>query len=218
MRGIGPALGAEIEDGNGVLVLLLRPVLLLDLPLDRQAVAVPARNVVGVEAAHLAGAVDHVLEDLVQRGADMQVAVGVGRAVMQDELLPRPRCRAQLAPEVHRLPPGQHRRLLLRQVAAHGKIGGGQEHGVAIIAAGCRWVGLVGHGTGLARSGDRQGKWDARPGAQFRPGALASGRAANSRYDDPDHARDYAVYRRNRQVMRRRAGRGPARHRRRSAP
>ena len=153
MRGIGPALRPEIQHRNGVLVLLLRPVLLLDLPFDRQAVAVPTRDILGVEAAHLAGAVDHVLEDLVQRGADMQVAVRVRRAVMQDELLPPRRSRAQLAPQVHRLPPRQHRRLLLRQVAAHRKCGGGQEDGVSIVAAGGRGIALgVGHGMGLARS------------------------------------------------------------------
>ena len=73
-------------------------VLLLDLPLDRQAVAVPAGDVVGVVAGHLARAVDDVLVDLVQRGADMDVAVRVGRAVMQDELRPPSRRGAQARP------------------------------------------------------------------------------------------------------------------------
>jgi hypothetical protein len=66
-----------------VLVLALGAVLLLDLPLDRQAVAVPARHVVAVVPAHLERAGDHVLQDLVERMADMDVAVGIGRAVMQ---------------------------------------------------------------------------------------------------------------------------------------
>ena len=85
---IGAAFGAEFQDRDLVLVLLLRAVLLLDLPFDRQAVAVPAGDVVGVVAGHLRGAVDHVLQDLVQRVADVQRAVGIGRAVMQDEFRP----------------------------------------------------------------------------------------------------------------------------------
>ncbi len=35
-------------------------------------------------AAHLEGAGDDVLEDLVQRVADMDIAIGIGRTVMQD--------------------------------------------------------------------------------------------------------------------------------------
>ena len=81
-----------------VLVLALGAVLLLDLPFDREAVAVPARHVVGVEAQHLLAARHHVLEDLVERVADMDVAVGVGRAVVQHEFRParaRPRAAAR---------------------------------------------------------------------------------------------------------------------------
>ena len=50
-----------------VLVLALGAILLLDLPFDRQAVAVPARHVVRVVAEHLVRADDDVLQDLVQR-------------------------------------------------------------------------------------------------------------------------------------------------------
>jgi hypothetical protein len=42
MLGIGAAFGAEFLDRNLILVELLLAVLLLDLPLDRQAVAIPA--------------------------------------------------------------------------------------------------------------------------------------------------------------------------------
>ena len=47
--------------------------------------AVPARDVLRVETRQLAAFDDHVLEHLVQRVADMQLAVGVGRAVVQHE-------------------------------------------------------------------------------------------------------------------------------------
>src|SRR2546427_5637617 len=59
---------------------------LFDGVLDGQAVAVPARHVQRVEAFELAALDDHVLERLVHRMADVDLAVGVGRAVMQDEL------------------------------------------------------------------------------------------------------------------------------------
>ena len=71
------------------------------LPLDRQAVAVPARHIGRILAEHLLRAVDDVLQDLVQRGAEMDVAVGVGRAVVQDEFLAaraRPRAAAVRGP------------------------------------------------------------------------------------------------------------------------
>ncbi len=61
-----------------------------DLVLDRQAVAVPARHVGRVEAGQRLRADDDVLEDLVDRVADVDVAVGVGRAVVQDETCGRP--------------------------------------------------------------------------------------------------------------------------------
>ena len=96
--GIGAAFGAELQHRHRILVAAGLAVFLLDLPLDRQAVAVPAGDVVGVVAGHLARAVDHVLQDLVQRVADMQVAVGVGRPVMQDEVLPPARLRRAAAP------------------------------------------------------------------------------------------------------------------------
>jgi hypothetical protein len=59
---------------------------LLDLVLDGQAVAVPAGHVDGVHALELARLDDHVLEDLVDGVTDVDVAVGIRRAVVQHEL------------------------------------------------------------------------------------------------------------------------------------
>jgi len=81
------ALLAELDHRYRVLVLALGAVFLLDLPLDRQAVAVPARHVIGIVAEHLLAARHDVLENFIERVADMDVAVGVRRAVMQDEFL-----------------------------------------------------------------------------------------------------------------------------------
>ncbi len=83
--GEDPAFLAEFDDRHLVLVAALGAVLLLDLPFDRQAVAVPAGDVVGIMAERALGAHHDVLQDLVERVADMDVAVGIGRAVMQHE-------------------------------------------------------------------------------------------------------------------------------------
>ena len=50
---------------------------------NRQTVAVPAGDVLRVKARELFGLDDHVFQHFVQRVADVQFAVGVGRAVVQ---------------------------------------------------------------------------------------------------------------------------------------
>ena len=81
----GAALAAELDDRHRVLVLAPGAVVLLDLPFDRQPVAVPARHVVRVVPEHLLRAHYKVLENLVERVPDVDVAVGVGRPVVQHE-------------------------------------------------------------------------------------------------------------------------------------
>ena len=119
--GEGPAFLAELDHRHLVLVLALGAVLLLDLPFDRQPVAVPSRHIVGVLAKHLLGAVDHVLEDLVERRADMDVAVGIGRAVVKDELHPPFPRRAKLGEQTDPLPTLQQFGLGVRQSRLHGE-------------------------------------------------------------------------------------------------
>src|SRR5690242_2729135 len=133
MRGEVAAFLAELEDRHLVLRLLLRAVFLFDLPLDRQPMAVPARHVDRVAAEHLLRAVDHVFEDLVERMADVQIAVGIGRAVMEHVFL-TPLGRRALPPiEADLLPARQQRGLALRQLAAHREIGLRQKDGFAVI-------------------------------------------------------------------------------------
>ena len=135
---VDPAFGktaAFLTEGDGVHVVLvqaLRPVLFLDLPFDRQAVAIPARHIAAVLAHHLLRTDDEILEDLVERMADVQMPVGIGRAVMQDKrrsagFLPQAVIDADL------FPAGKPVGLAAWQVGAHGKIGLGQKDGVAVI-------------------------------------------------------------------------------------
>src|SRR4029077_20443276 len=95
MGGKLPAFATELINRDAVLRLIARAILLLDNPLDRQPVAVPARNIGGVLAEHLLRAVDDILEDLVQRGPEMDLPIGVRRAVVQDEFLAPERGSAQ---------------------------------------------------------------------------------------------------------------------------
>ena len=47
---------------------------------------IPARDVGGLEPRHVLVLDDDVLENLIQGGADVDVAVGIGGAVVEDEL------------------------------------------------------------------------------------------------------------------------------------
>ena len=100
-------------------VALLRSELAIDLQLDRQAVAVVARQVRHVEAGHRARLDDEVLEDLVERRAEVDLAVGVRRAVVEDELRRAAALRANLPVQVHGLPAGDRFRLGRLQVRLH---------------------------------------------------------------------------------------------------
>ncbi len=58
-------------------------VFFLDLDFDGHAVAVPAGHIVGIEAIHRAAFNDDVFQDFVDRVADVNVAVGIRRAIVQ---------------------------------------------------------------------------------------------------------------------------------------
>ena len=88
--GIGAAFPPEGDDRLRIREVGLRLAFgsvefLLDLPFDREPVTVPAGNVVGFPPRHLVRAHDDVFQRLVERGADMDVAVGVRRPVVEHE-------------------------------------------------------------------------------------------------------------------------------------
>jgi hypothetical protein len=87
--------------------------------LDGEAVAVPAGDVGGVEAGHGAGLDDEVLEELVEGVAEVDVAVGVGGAVMQDIHGLAGACLANLAVEVLLLPLGEQAGLEGGKICLH---------------------------------------------------------------------------------------------------
>ena len=164
---IDPAFGeaaaflAEGDDIHVILVQALGAVLFLDLPFDRQAVAIPSRHITGIAAHHLLAAHDHVFQDLVQRMADVQMPVGIGGAVMQGEGLARAVCQrrlfAQPVIDADPRPARQPVRFALGQARAHRKVGFRQEDGVAVVCL--AWAGGIGaHRMRSLKTGDDRAK------------------------------------------------------------
>ena len=91
--------------------------------LDRQAMAVPSRHIGGVEAGHRFRFDDDVFQNLVERMADMDAAVGVGRAIVQEIAGPALAGFLNARIQAFLLPPGEQFRLPLRQIGLHRKIG-----------------------------------------------------------------------------------------------
>ena len=91
----------------------------------------PSRARTGVrKPAHRLVADRHVLERLVERGADVDVAVRERRAVVQDEDWGARAPPLDRVVEARLLPMGHPRRLALREARPHGKIRPGQLQGV----------------------------------------------------------------------------------------
>ena len=172
---VDPAFGelaAFLAEGDGVHVILVQPlgaVLFLDLPFDRQAVAIPARHIARIAPHHLLAAHHHVLQDLVQGVTDMQMPVRIGRAVMQDEGF-APLFFAQTVVDADLFPTLQPGRFAQRQARAHRKIGFGQEQGVFVV--GRYFGGIRTHGVGSGHHGICWGiskAWRNSPYAFSRP-------------------------------------------------
>ncbi len=108
--------------------------LLFDLQLDRQSVAIPARHV-GCSKPGQQCRTDHeVLQNLVDRVADVDVAVGVRRAVMQHEAV-RPVGGGALdrTVQVAGVPVSQHAGFAGRKRCLHRKIRIGQVDRVFVV-------------------------------------------------------------------------------------
>ena len=84
---------------------------------------VPAGNIRGIETRQPLAFDNNVFEYFVDSMADMDFAVGIGRAIVQNEA-GLPRILSNLAIEFFFLPSGELLRLSLGQIAFHWKIGG----------------------------------------------------------------------------------------------
>ena len=125
---------AELTNlGRGGLVELLGAELLLDLVLDRLAVAVPTGDIGNLITLHHPVAVDHVLGDLVHGVADVDRAVGVRRTVVQHELLMTLVLLQNLLVDLVVLPVLESLGLGLGKTGTHGKTGFGQIHRLLVL-------------------------------------------------------------------------------------
>ena len=112
------------------------------LEFDRQAVTIPSWDVRGFEAGHGLRFQDQVFEDFVQGGAHVHVAIGEGRAVVEDVARGGLVFAARLDGFVESrfLPFFEAHGFALHQIGAHGKICLRQEDGILVgfggVAAG----------------------------------------------------------------------------------
>ena len=113
-----------------------RTELALDAKLDRQTVTIVARDVRRVVARHRARLDDEVLQDLVERRSEVDLAVRVRGAIVQDEFRRAFTALRDLPVEVHGLPPGEPLRLGRREVGLHREVGPRQIDGVLPLGHG----------------------------------------------------------------------------------
>ena len=125
---------AQLQLGN---ILFLITGSSQSLQLNGQAMGVVAGHIGCLEAGHILIANNDILDDFVQRGAHVNVAVGIRRAVVQHEtglalvVLHQVKIKAVLFPVLQKLG------LLFGQACTHFKIGFGQVDCAVVIL--CHW-------------------------------------------------------------------------------
>ncbi len=100
MAGENAAIAAQLVGGDFVLGFAFGAILLFHLPFDGKTMTVPAGHIGRVLAQHALGADHEVLQDVIEPGAGMNIAIGVDRPVMEDEKRAPARLLAHLAVEV----------------------------------------------------------------------------------------------------------------------
>ena len=187
LGGVGAALGLHFVTAQ------VAAMGFFDLVLDRQAVAVPARHIDGVHALELARLDDHVLQDLVDRVAHVDLAVGVGRAVVQHELWSTGAHVAQLFVDALVVPFLDPARLTLGQVATHGEGGVGQVQGAAVVGLGgvCR-LGHGNSGPSLRGSGHRNREGNTGRARQAAPGCVLDGKVCRAGFSPSKFGRGWS--------------------------
>jgi hypothetical protein len=171
--GVGAALRLHLVAAQAAAVLLL------DRVLDRQAVAVPAGDVLGVEAGQLPRLDDHVLEHLVDGVTHVDGAVGIRGAVVQHEERRTVAGVTQALVEAFLVPGLDPARLPLGQVAPHRERGVRKVQGLAIVLGGRGVHGVVAAVGRRIRQHRKEGAGKGRLGWQ-RLSRASGGRADNS--------------------------------------
>ena len=93
----------------------------IHLDFNGEPMAIPPRHIGGVETRHGLGLDDEVLQNLVESGAQVDPAVGVGRPVVQDVGGAAGARGANGLVELLLFPAREHLRLGLREIGLHGE-------------------------------------------------------------------------------------------------
>ena len=83
--------------------------------------AIPARDIGRIKIRQGFGFNNNIFQNFVNGMTDMDIAIGIGRAIVQDKGFLAFFCTADLTIEIILRPLGQHLRFPLRQITAHGK-------------------------------------------------------------------------------------------------
>ena len=112
--------------------------------------AVPTRHVGRVEPGKRFRFDNDVFENFVNRMPDMELAVGIGRSVMEDKGRSTLPCFTHLPIQIHLRPSFESLGLALRQIGLHRKVCLGQiqrgfviAHTLSVFRKPCRGIGLV---------------------------------------------------------------------------
>ena len=123
---------------------------LFDIEFNGQAVTVPTGDIGGIKTRQGLGLDDDVFEYLVDGMPDVELTIGVGRAVMQDKGRLALRCLAHLAIQVHLSPRLETLGLALRQIRLHREIRLGEiqrgfvvTHTSSVVCKPCPGIGFV---------------------------------------------------------------------------
>ena len=116
-------LAAGASDGEGGHLEFLAAELLVHFDFNRETVAVPARNIRGVEARHRFGLDDEVLDAFIQGVAEMDGSIGVRRPIVEDIFRCPGAGNADLGIQMLLLPRRKAFGLIVRQISLHGKGG-----------------------------------------------------------------------------------------------
>ena len=117
---------------NGI---FLRAEVLLNLQLNRQTMAIPARDIGSMEPLHPLDLQNDIFQGFVQGVANMNMTIGIGRSIMQDIGRPLRGASLKAAIQVQFSPALEHLRLTLEQVCLHRKIGFRKVQGLFVIHA-----------------------------------------------------------------------------------
>ena len=128
----------KFDHRNRIFISTFFAVFFFYFPLNRQTMTIPTRDVARIFAQHLLRAHHHILEDLIERMPNMQIAICIGWPIMKRKALAT-RFFAQPVIDANLFPTGQPFRFALWQACTHGELSLRQIEGIFVVCC------LLGH-------------------------------------------------------------------------